>query len=133
MRYEIMEKLKKIDKSKFMRKRDLYTTFAMCGMYALAGLAGGQWGYMFCSLTIFHVGLLYMSMYRNRAFGFDILPLLLPIGGIGWFFYAIGAKTYMSTGLENIIQDNMVAWLFMGITPLFIQRAVHHVLSGRKQ
>lgn len=115
-----------------MRKRDLYTSFSMGGIYALAGLMGGQWGYMFCSLTIFHVGVLYMSMHREKMFGLDIMPLLVPLGGVGWFFYTLGAKAYMNIGLQNIIQDHMFIWFFMGIAPLFVQRAVHHIMTGRK-
>jgi hypothetical protein len=126
------ENFKDSGKIQFMKKRDLYTSFAMCGIYAIAGLMGGQWGYMFCSLTIFHIGVLYMSMHREKMFGLDIMPLLLPVAGVGWFFYSMGAKAYMSIGLQNIIHDQIFAWFFMGIAPLFVQRTVQHVQTGRK-
>ncbi|MBD1559782.1 hypothetical protein HC752_22860 [Vibrio sp. S9_S30] len=82
------ENLKDSGKIQFMKNRDLYNSFAMGGIYAIAGLMGGQWGYMFCSLTIFHVGVLYMSMHREKMFGLDIIPLLLPVAVVGWFFYS---------------------------------------------
>ncbi|MCZ4311039.1 hypothetical protein AB6D66_00550 [Vibrio pomeroyi] len=117
---------KTVSPSNSERKRDFFAAIGMAGLYIFSATSGAQLGYMFSSLFLFHFGVLYMTMKRDKMFGVDIMHLLIPVAVVGYFSYMFAAKEFAPGDLAKIIGDDPILWFGLGLVPAFIHRGFHH-------
>lgn len=108
------------------RKRDFFAAIGMAGLYILSATSGSELGYMFSSLFLFHFGVLYMTMKRDKWFGVDIMHLLIPVAVVGYFSYMFAAKAFAPGDLAKIIGNDPILWFGLGLVPAFVHRGFHH-------
>ena len=115
------------------RKRDFFAAIGMAGLYVLSATSGSELGYMFSSLFLFHFGVLYMTLKRDRMFGVDIMHLLIPVAVVGYFSYMFAAKGFAPGDLSTIIGNDPVLWFGLGLVPAFVHRGFHHYFMSTKK
>ena len=124
----------KVNDQTFYKKRDLLGALAVSASYPFAYMAGGEIGVLYCGLTMVHSIFLFMAMHSNKAFKADAFLTLIPVALIGMYFHSLALKSTLS-GTDTIYAatENIILWIFMGVIPIFIHRAVHHILVAKQK
>lgn len=124
----------KINNHTFYKKRDLLGVVAVSASYPFAYMAGGEIGVLYCGLTMVHLIFLFMAMHSDKAFKVDVFLTLIPVVFIGMYFHRLAINASQN-GTDTIYAatENVMLWIFMGVLPLFIHRAVHHILVTKEK
>ena len=109
-------------------KQDLFTVLIMGVTYCISAASASTYGYLFSSLTLAHAGFLFFALKCTQT---SIkLFMLLPMILVGNTCFAMASEAFAETSLQTIINGNVFTWLFMGLSPFLIQRAVFHYFNS---
>ncbi|WP_024604628.1 MULTISPECIES: hypothetical protein [unclassified Pseudoalteromonas] len=117
--------------SKFKKERDLKTVIVCAVLYTLCFFINSEITTKYAGLAMVHMVVLFMCLHKEKPFGFDILPKVIPLGIYGLFTYASIVSSAEAQAKPITEAGNIFLWLFMGMFPIIVQRAIRHIMVAK--